>query len=243
MRQLKQAALLAGSIMLSPVYAGKMGEALTDNTHDATIFAALEGSYSWDGTDTPFANSVSGKPTTRPYGGRVSIGMFQQYYNDSFIMSVEGGWGSYATTLYEYYQSQIISVSASNKVYGFDLLVGIWKPVSKIDFFAKAGAMLETLRQGYTRSIRRALPDNSIVTSHTQLDAKSVILPEIKGGLIYNVTKQLGVSLSCLYVAGWGVQATISDVASNTNRVRRSELSMGPPPFASAMLGIQYSFL
>ncbi|MDF1677978.1 MAG: hypothetical protein P1U32_04710 [Legionellaceae bacterium] len=243
MRQLKQAALLAGSIMLSPAYAGEMGEALPDKTRNATIFTALEGSYSWDGAKTPFEASRPDDPITRHYGGRVSIGMFQHYYNDSFIMSIEGGWGSYATTIYNQYRGELGNFSASSKAYGFDLLVGLWKPVEKIDFFVKAGAMLETLRQSYTKAIRLGLPDESIVTSYTLLDGKSVVVPEVKGGIIYNVTKQLGISLSCLYVAGWDVEESLSDLASPTNRVRSATVSLGPPPFVSAMLGIQYSFL
>ncbi len=240
MSKIKLTTLLVAGLITTHAYAGDMGHMTVNTSSKSIFFAGFEGDYTWAdssiGTDL---NNTIPRVDERGWGGRVSVGVYNNYF-EAFGISGEAGWGYYGKRLF---QDSALNSAGSYTLYGFDLLFGLWKTYSNLDFFIKAGAMLETRRTTHTVNFSRLLPGGFASGTSVESSPMSTVVPEVKVGGIYNITEQLGASVSYMYLAGWNTRGSVQQSFSRTGGfVRNASLAGGPPSFSSIMFGLQYNF-
>ncbi len=214
------------SICLIPVgQAGTVGDAQT-HTAGITPFVGIEGSYNWvDYKKGSIADSESNL-NNEPWGGRVSAG-FTVPYSERISFSNEIAWGYYGE---QTKTDKSNNFSSNNKLYGFDLLVGINYRYYQTDWFIKAGAL--ALNRSTNRSVSNDTVDINLALSKTE------VLPEIKVGGLYEVTDHVGVSLA--YMHAFGAQHELTTYASESTPLTIHG-NIRNPSIDAILLGLRYT--
>ena len=244
----KCAMLIASSLLASAVYAGGPDTMAMPAAPGHSMFAAIEGGYSWNtfgdtnvaiGTTTPTLHTVT--PDNSGGTGRVAIGAIHySSYSPKLAYTAEAGWGYYGKTTYT---AAAAGINAQNYLYGFDLLGGVdYQFTSKFDGFFKLGALLENTRMDRNTDLGAFTGGLTTGTENVK-NTSSAILPELKVGGIYNITDALGITAAYMYAYGNGnvstnvyKSVTLSGVTSN------SSTTAAPASLNTILFGLQYKF-
>ena len=218
------------------VYAGEMGPVSTTEYSTILPFVTLEGDYAWNSMYPGVINGIQSVKKNSPWGGRAAGG-FALKRTENLFFSGEAGWGAYG-------HNNLLTTSgesASYYFYGFDLLLGATYFYQQFDVFAKAGAMIETLR-GISNTTLGEYDPGSILSGYvSESSSQTTALPEVKIGGEYNFNSQLAVSLAYMYVFGSNQKLFVDNkVTSGQGLARNQQLRFQGPSLNSIMLGLRY---
>ena len=118
-----------------------------------------------------------------------------------------------------------ITLPLSHRTVPLDVLFGAMYRYKYLDIFGKAGVMVENFG-----AITRDMGDNN-------KDARSVAMPELSGGLIYNLTPEVGIDLTYFYVFG-----ASSSLTHNFATDKRSFNTIVPTSISALQFGLRYKF-
>ena len=242
----KCALLIASSLLASAVYAGGPDTMAMPAAPGHSMFAAIEGGYSWNtfgNTTVAIGNIVTPTqrvvtPSNNGGTGRVAIGAIHySTYSPKLAYTAEAGWGYYGKTSYTAADK---GINAQNYLYGFDLLGGVdYQFTSKFDGFLKLGALLENTRMDRNTDLSKYTDGFVISGTENVKNTTSSILPELKVGGIYNITDAWGITGSYMYAYGNG------NVSENTYRsvtVHNTTSTTAPASLSTILFGVQYKF-
>ena len=221
--------------LFTKVYAGSMGPASTDMGSLIKPFVSVEGAYIWNAMYAGAINGFQSNRNNDPWGGRAAGG-FALQRTENLRYSTEVGWGSYGNNRF----STIAGESASYYFYGFDVLLGAVYSYGPVDFFAKAGAMIETLRGQAKSNLGEYYPGGLYSGQIQEFSSQTTALPELKVGAEYNFNKDLSLSLAYMYAFGNDSSLRIDNNASAGGIKLNQQLHFQGPSFNSIMLGMRY---
>ncbi len=214
------------------LHAGSMGPII-----EKTIVPYLqgEGSYTW--------NQVEGSPNgtidKQRWGGRLSGGVMRSY-NEHLLFTGEVGGGYYggASERTPGPTSSVDGFSAPGRrasftIDGYDVLVGAIYKLQNFSVLADIGFMAQNLS-------RKIIVTNTLKANNTQ------ILPEIKVGGLYNLTNNLDIALSYMYVFGYKnynrVTSTVDSTVIPPQVNIQGSAQEKNPALSTIFLGLRYNF-
>lgn len=176
------------------------------------------------------------------WGGRVAAGMNIPYKNH-FSFTAETGWNYLGNGSSS--QTGAANNTFSGTLEGADLLVGLAYHHNKMEYFGKAGTMVQRIVYSIGTT-RFAL---GIFRNDTDLNASLRgalidVLPEIKVGAAYNFNDAWSLSLSYMRVFGNDIDFEVAHVAGNgDNDIIDMQTVTRGTTINSVMLGLRYNFV
>lgn len=232
--------------------AGAMGD-VVDHPHK--LFVSLDAAYDWpDSGHFSTTYSTNGLvanlgPVSRSadgWGTRLAAGAMLPsvitlpvlHKNIPLTYTAEIGYGWYGVERYRTNYNFTAPgttdrVQGTSKAdlgfWGMDLLVGAMHRYKSIDIVGKIGAMVQNT--GYILKLGNP-------TQKTVFDS---VMPEVSGGLIYNLTPELGVDLTYFYVFGGHPSASYdyTDLSTSQGELKTSLI---PPALSVLQFGLRYQF-
>ena len=222
--------------LFANVYAGSMGPVSSDIGSTILPFVSVEGAYTWNSMYPGVINGVQSDRNNAHWGGRAAGG-FALNRTENLRFSSEAGWGSYGNNRF----STTSGESAVYYFYGFDILLGAIYSYREFDFFAKAGAMIETLRGSANSNLGEFYPGGLFSGHINESSSQTTALPEIKVGGEYNVNNHLAISLAYMYAFGSNQSMVIDNHAVLGGGITlNQQLRFQAPSFNTIMLGLRY---
>lgn len=202
-------------------------------------FASLEGSYTWNGIKASTINDTKATLTMNGWGGRAAVGL-KHNYTHHVSLSGEIGWGYYGSS-----KENFASLRSNEKatITGIDFLVGPLYHYRKVDIFAKAGVMLESVRSNALLNLGMIHQGGSISGVDRRVETFSGALPELKSGGTYNFNDNLGISLAYMFVSGYNPKANKTFSSNGGQIIDSGVVSTGATTLSSIMLGLTYNFV
>lgn len=202
-------------------------------------FASLEGSYTWNGIKSSTINGTKSTLTTDGWGGRAAVGL-KHNYTHQLSLSGEIGWGYYGST-----KQNLASLGSNAKftITGIDFLFGPLYHYRKVDIFAKAGVMLESVRNNALLNLGTIHQGGLVSGLDRRVETYSGALPELKAGGIYNVNDNLGISLAYMFVSGYNPKLNKTFSSSGGRIIDSGVVSTGATTLSTIMLGLTYNFV
>jgi len=218
-------------------HAGAMGPASSSVGSTILPFVSIEGAYTWN---SMYPGKINGFQSTRnnyPWGGRAAGG-FALKHTENLRLSGEVGWGSYGNNRF----STTAGEAACYYFYGFDILLGAIYSYRQLDFFAKAGAMIETLRGNANSDLGQFYPGGFYSGHIAEATSQTAALPEIKVGSEYNFNSHLALSLAYMYAFGSNQSLSANNQAPGAGNgvTLNQQLRFQAPTFNTIMLGLRY---
>ena len=234
---MKMKSLITTSLfsLFTNVYAGVMGPVSSDIASVIVPFVSAEGAYTWNAMYPGVINGVQSDRNTSHWGGRAAGG-FALKRTENLYFSGEVGWGSYGNNHF----STTSGESAFYNFYGFDILLGAIYSYRQFDFFAKAGAMIETLRGSAKSNLTEYYPGGLYSGYLDESTSQTTALPEIKVGGEYNFNNHLALSLAYMYAFGSNQSMHIENHAVMGAITLNQQLHFEGPSFNTIMLGLRY---
>jgi hypothetical protein len=218
------------------INAGSMGPVSTTFSSTMLPFVSIEGAYTWNSMYAGVINGIQSDLNNAPWGGRAAGG-FALKHTENLLFSGEVGWGAYGTNRF----STTAGESAAYHFYGFDLLLGAIYSYRQFDFFAKAGAMIETLRGSATSNLSEFYPGGLFSGTILETSSQTTALPEIKVGGEYNFNNHFALSLAYMYAFGSNQSLHIDNHAVVGGGITlNQQLRFQAPSFNTIMLGLRY---
>ena len=219
-------------------FAGTMGPTNTQLNTQLRPFVSGEGAYTWNQLKTISVNGFSSENTKNQWGGRLGAGFYRPL-SEQFSFITEAGFGYYGKV-----KRNIVAagLSLDTTIYGLDLLVGASYHLPMLDIFVKGGGMFENetvqsysdLSKLYTGNLMHGESDVTI--------SKLQLLPEIKVGVLHDVTEQLGLTLSYMHVFG-AIDSSNLFLSANPGSFALNQSSNASNvTLDSIMFGVQYTF-
>ena len=217
------------------VHAGAMGPVSSNIGSVVVPFVSLEGAYVWN---SMYPGKINGYQSIRHdyHWGGGAAGGFVLKRTENLYFSGEMGWGSYGHNNFPTSSGE----SASYDFYGFDMLLGAIYSYRQLDFFAKAGAMIETLRGSSNSDLGEFYPGGVYSGHVAESTSQTTALPEIKIGGEYNFYNNLALSLAYTYVFGSNQSMLIDNHATLGEFHLNQQLRFQGPSFNTIMLGLRY---
>lgn len=234
---MKMTSIVAASLctLFANVHAGSI-EPISPNIGSTIVpFVSIEGAYSWNLMYPGTINGVQSIQNDSHWGGRAAGG-FALQRNENLRFSGEIGWGSYGHNDFPTTSGE----SASYYFYGFDILLGAIYSYQKLDFFAKAGAMIETLRGNANTDLTKFYPGGLYSGNIEEASSQTTALAEIKVGGEYNFYTNLALSLEYMYVFGSNASLLINNYATPGALHLNQQLHFQGPSFNAIMFGLRY---
>ncbi|MBA2648267.1 MAG: hypothetical protein H0U75_01490 [Legionella sp.] len=228
----------------APLYAGSMGD--MDFNNWGAVFVSLEGSYTKNAIENfnfniiGTNNSFFSVKKNQLYGARLAAGAIGKLI-DEFGVSAELGWGYYGRTKLDgigtgIFETNRSTLSETNTLTGFDLLVGASFLQPCYSLFLKAGALAQTNNVNFNS----AFFPTAFTSDRFRFKASiTSILPEVKLGGSYIFNENWALTLAYMHAFGSASKTTANfDPVTFTSNF---DTNLRNPSLHSVMVGVQVS--
>lgn len=227
------------TLVLSSIgYAGTMGD-VSSKTFFSMPYLSVEGTYTWNQIKDININQRSLLKNNNGWGGRLAAGVIRPY-TEKLSLTAEIGGGYYGSVKF---RAPVLDVSGKNSIDGYDALVGSLYQFDHFGLFGAVGFMAQNLRMLSTSNIETPLPGGVEITQSTVRSTAVQILPEIKVGTVYNLHKNIDLSLAYLHVFGAGPKYTSNVTSSGTTVSIVNNSISSNPTLDTLLLGLRYKFV
>ena len=233
--KIKSVLTISALSLLTNVYAGAMGPVSSDIGSTIIPFVTGEVAYTWNSMYPGIINNVQSTKSTQYWGGRVAGG-FALKHSETLYFTGEAGWGSYGNNKFNRTSGQ----KATYDLHGFDILLGTVYNYKQMDFFVKAGALIENIAQIAMVNNEEYSPGGFYVGQTDASHTFTNLVPEVRVGAEYNVNSHVGVSLAYMYAFGTNQSMNLNNnskgaILTSENQTRFQALTIN-----SLMLGLRY---
>lgn len=205
---------------------------------DLNPFALFEAAATWNQINSVNINNVPTTQSTNPWGGRLAGGLTYQIAQ-RMLFSAESGIGYYGKNKRSISDH---SFSATSSISGLDILIGGIYRYQQFDFFVKGGGLVQSQRIRVKMDLSNVIAGNLISGSVNTVLNRTQFMPEIKVGGIYNMTKNLGISVAYMHAFGADVYGTVNVNATPGSIVVFNTGNGESPILDAVMFGLQYTF-
>jgi hypothetical protein len=245
----KLVAIITSSIIASALAnAGTMG--VVSSKPAISPYVTLDADYTWTDVDNFVINNVVPNRTLGRWGGRLGLG-FMSAINESWAATAEIGGGYYGSVKISSPSNGIVSNFSLD---GYDVLFGgiynlkSWSNqafLSQLKIFGSAGLMVQNARQKVTQNLALQTPGGVFSGLVTNKSSHTEALPELKVGMLYDVTESLALSVAYMHVFGSTPGAQLTSLATptpETSIISGGYINSLSPTFDTILFGIRYNF-
>jgi len=225
----------AAFLSLSMGYAGDMG---SKPPPTSMPYFGAEASYNWIQRDNPHINSLTDRPSTQNWGGRLSAGMLR-FHTDKLGITGEIGGGYYGSGTVTIPQ---LALTSKRSVDGYDILVGALYKLEYFDVFGKVGFMIENFRSSVNQQNLSKIDQGDFFTGSSYARFNNTeVLPEVRAGGIYNFRDDLGVTLTYMHAFGSTPSFSGNLLATRASGIHQTTVVKAQnPSLDSILLGLRY---
>ena len=234
-------AALSTVLLVSGAYAGGQTVEPMPQDQNPTLFATLEGGYTWNELNATTVNGVTANQSNSGGTGRFAIGgIHQSTMHPNLSYTAEVGAGYYGQTDYT---APVRGINAQNYIYGFDVLGGVdYKFCNMFDLFFKVGGLMENVRMNHSTDLSKYVGDGTVVGIDNSKTTISSVIPEIKVGGIYDITNAWGLSAAYMHAFGNNVSMVTSRTAVGGVITSNSSAIGSPITLNTLTFGVVYKF-
>lgn len=237
-------------LCINTINAGDMGP-IALNEAKITPFISGEGSFT--GNDTLYAGNQPVASFRSPtmstgslavdryvkfWGARVAAGFVYPYVN-GLNFDMETGWNYFGSASGGNHQ-----YSLDGSLSGADLLVGALYKYNNFELFAKGGTLFQRITYNlYVPNLIIHSASGTINSKISWSGSKIDVLPEVKVGVLYDVTTNWGVSLAYMHAFGDDPHL-LASFSRFQNDIAQANVdaALRGASLNSLLLGVRYNF-